>query len=122
MTEVTRMRWLVFQLFFLFSCINYILAKVESFKKDAIRLGVSGSRGLWVSGVSGVSGSPGSRVSVSGSRGGFEANDSRLSFQDDRLYYIVIPRLNSGVFRSGSGSAKKRLHREKVKTPHSTRT
>ena len=41
MTEVTRMRWLVFQLFFLFSCINYILAKVESFKKDAIRLGVS---------------------------------------------------------------------------------
>ena len=58
MTEVTRMRWLVFQLFFLFSCINYILAKVESFKKDAIRLGVSGSRGLW---VSGVSGSPGSR-------------------------------------------------------------
>jgi len=61
MTEVTRMRWLVFQLFFLFSCINYILAKVESFKKDAIRLGVSGSRGLGVSGslglrVSGVSG------------------------------------------------------------------
>ena len=113
MTEVTRMRWLVFQLFFLFSCINYILAKVESFKKDAIRLGVSGSLGLRGLRVSGVS--------VSGSRGGFEANDSRLSFQDDRLYYIVIPRLNSGVFRSGSGSAKKRLHREKVKTPHSTR-
>ena len=58
MTEVTRMRWLVFQLFFLFSCINYILAKVESFKKDAIRLGVSGSRGLGSLGlrVSGVSG------------------------------------------------------------------
>ena len=94
MTEVTRMRWLVFQLFFLFSCINYILAKVESFKKDAIRLGVgvSGSLGLWVSGVSGSPGLRVSGVSVSGSRGGFEANDSRLSFQDDRLYYIVIPR------------------------------
>ena len=36
---------------------KYILAKVESFKKDAIRLGVSGSlglRGLRVSGVSGL--------------------------------------------------------------------